>query len=542
MKRKLLPVLFLLLTALPVFARPPAGMQARLDQWIAGTRGGVAAAWVDGEGVVFFQAGQFDVASDPRPVTPDTAFEIGSMSKVFTALLLAESERQGKVSRQDAAAKYLLAPGDEAQAALARITLLSLTTHTSGLPRLPANIGPNPDGNPDPYAQYDHAALVAGLKLHGADSTVGRKVAYSNFGVAVLGEALGAAWGTTYTDALREHVLAPLGLKATSVGLTGTPPPADLAPGHAGGKTVPNWRWLAAAPCGGIRSSARDMAIFLTACLNPAGPLRPAIDATLESQRENEDAGGRIGLGWMLAGRAEHPVAWHNGATAGSHSVMAFDPKAGTGLVILANVQKGSEQLGFELLGAEMPKPRVALVEERAADYPGRYPLTPAFAITVTEAGGTIFGQATGQPKFSMRPLDRDRFSIVGVDAEISFERGADGKVAALVLHQNGRDLRGARGELPAAAKSIALPPEVLAEYPGSYPLSAAFVLTVTSENGTILVQATGQSKFPVQASAKDEFFYTAVEASISFQRDGAGKVSGLVLHQNGRDLPAKKQ
>ena len=127
---------------------------------------------------------------------------------------------------------------------------------------------------------------------------------------------------------------------------------------------------------------------------------------------------------------------------------------------------------------------------------------------------------------------------------EISFERNSGGKVAALVLHQNGRDQRAPRGELPpppAPAKEIALPVEVIHEYIGDYPLSPQFVLTVTESGGALFVQATGQRKFPVFASAKDEFFYKVVEARISFQRDGAGKINGLVLHQNGRDLPAKK-
>jgi len=540
MKMSLARLACLLLTAMPAFAQPPADTQARLDQWIKGRPGGVALAWVDAGGVTFLQAGRF-AADDPRAITPDTQFEIGSVTKVFTALLLMESERLGKVSREDSAAKYLLPPGDPAQAALAKITLGSLSTHTSGLPRLPANIGPNPDASPDPYAAYDRAALVEALRLHGPMATVGRKVAYSNFGVSVLGEALGAAWGGSYDDALRAHVLQPLGLKATSLGLAGQPPPADLAPGHSGGKKVPNWTFQACAPAGALRSSTRDLAVFLAACLDRAGPLRPAIDATIQAQREDADTDGKFGFGWMLAGSTERPVVWHGGATAGSHAFVAFNPKTGTGVAILANVQKGSEKLGFDLLGGEPPKPRSATVAN-AADYPGRYPLSPAFAITVTEAGGSLSGQATGQPRFGMRPVASDRFAIVGVDAEISFERGADGKVAALVLHQNGRDLRGERGELPPGPKTVTLPPETLAEYAGRYPAAPSFVLTVTVESGAVFVQATGQQKLPVQASAKDEFFYTVVDAKISFQRDAGGKVTGLVLRQNGRDLPAQKE
>jgi len=544
MKTKIPFLLLAALLAIPLAAaKPPPDIQNRLDAWIKGQPGGVAVAWVDADGATFFQSGQLD-AGDPRPITPDTQFEIGSVTKVFTALLLAEGECAGKVSRHDPAAKYLLPPADPAQAALAKITLLSLTTHTSGLPRLPANIGKNPDANPDPYAAYDRTALIEGLRMHGPGAVVGNAVSYSNFGVSVLGEALAAAWGTSYADALREHVLKPLGMKATTVGIAGSPPPVDLAPAHgANGQRVPNWSWQACAPCGGLRSSTRDMAAFLAACLGGRDtPLRAAFDATVQPQRTDDDVGGHIALGWMLTDDAERPIVWHNGATAGSHTFVAFSPKTGAGVAILANVQKGSEGLGFALLGGKPPQPRTTV--PNAFDYSGRYPFSPDFTIQITNANGSLFAQATGQPRLALRPAATDRFAVVGVPAEISFERDGDGKIAALVLHQNGLDQRAPRGELlppPPPPKEIALPVETLREYAGEYPLAPQFALTVTETDGALFVQATGQPKFPVFASARDEFFYRVVDARLSFQRDAAGKVTGLILRQNGANLPANK-
>ena len=526
-------------------AKPPPDIQQRLDAWIKGQPGGLAVAWVDADGSMFFQSGQFD-REDPRPITPDTQFEIGSITKVFTALLLAESERVGKVSRNDPAAKYLLPPDDPAQPGLARITLLSLTTHTSGLPRLPANIGPHPDANPDPYAAYDRAALVAGLRMHGPGAVVGGAVSYSNFGVSVLGEALAAAWGTSYADALREHVLVPLGMKVTTVGLAGTPPPADLAPAHAGEKRGPNWSWQACAPCGGLRSSARDMAKFLAACLGGrAAPLRAAFDATMQPQHAAPDFGGQIGLGWLIKGDQDKPVYWHSGATAGNHAFVAFSPKTGAGIALLANVQKGPEDLGFALLngGPALPPPReIALSGETLREYVGRYPLSPRFALTVTTRDGGFFVQGTGQGKLPFFASAKDEFFCKVVDARVSFLRNAAGNVTDLVLHQNGADQRAPRSELPPPSpQEIALPIETLREYIGEYPLAPQFVLMVTEADGALFVHATGQPEFPVFASAKDEFFYKVVEARLSFQRDAAGKVTGLVLHQNGVDQPAKK-
>jgi len=521
-------------------AKPPADVQARLDVYTNEQPGGVALAWVDADGEAFYFSGHLKAGDERRP-GPDTQFELGSITKVFTAVLLAESERAGCVSRNDPAAKFLLPVDDPAQAALAKISLLSLSTHSSGLPRLPANIGPDPDSSPDPYASYDRAALLEALKLHGPTAPVGRTAAYSNFGVAVLGEALAAAWKLPYHELLQQQVLSPMQLKATQVGLAGTAAPAELAPPHADLKPVAAWTWKAFAPAGGLRSNITDMARFVSECLGlRESPLRAAIDATLQPQRNADDVGGMIGLGWFVFEQPEHSVAWHNGATAGSHSFIAFDRKTRTGLVILANIPRRSEDLGFGLLGVKAPAPKLGKAKDPEA-YLGRYPLSPAFALDITTEKGVLFLQATGQPRLALSETKTDLFAVKGVPAEISFVRDENGKVVSLVLHQNGADVPGPRQPLPAAPVEIALPSEVLKDYVGSYALAPSFILTVSDENGALFVQATGQGKFPVFATAKDEFFYKVVNAQLSFERNAAGKVTGVVLHQGGRNLPGKK-
>jgi hypothetical protein len=393
----------------------------------------------------------------------------------------------------------------------------------------------------DPYATYDRAKLVEALKVHGPTAQVGGDPAYSNFGAAVLGEALASAWGVPYPRALAEHVLYPLGMKGTGLGIAGQPDPANLAPGHVAGRRVATWTFQAFAPAGAVRSTARDMALFAAAALGAGGtPLSGAFAATEAAQAPYADVGGHIGLGWMIVDDPDRPIIWHNGATAGSHSFIGLDKRHGSAVVILCNFQKASEKLGFGLLGSPGPKIASTAVPN-ASDYTGAYPLNPAFVIKVTTEGGSVFLQATGQPRIGLRPKSEDRFSVIGVAAEVSFERDASGKVVALVLHQNGLDQRGERGSLPPPPVQVSLPPETLRDYAGSYPLTPSFVITITVEDGALFAQATGQAKFPVFASAKDEFYYTIVDAQISFSRDAVGKVSGLVLHQGGQNIPASK-
>jgi CubicO group peptidase (beta-lactamase class C family) len=396
--------------------------------------------WIDSDGIVFLQSGVL-ARSNPRPISPDTQFEIGSVTKVFTALLLLGSERFGKVSRNDPAAKFLLSPNDPAQAMLSKITLLALATHTSGLPRLPSNFGPHPETKSDPYASYDRSQLIDALRLDGGKTLNGGTMNYSNFGAAVLGESLAAAWGTTYAGALQDHVLKPLGMTSTSLGLAGVLPPVNISPGHANGKTVPNWTFKAFAPAGALRSSARDLGIFLSALLGYNETiLRASINASLQPQYAADEVGGHIGAGWLLTDDTEKQVVWHNGATAGSHALIAFCPKTGVGLAILANVQKACEPLGFGLLGTKPPHPNTAIVKD-AADYVGRYAITPKFVLTVTEEQEMLYVQATAQGKLPVFPSARDEFFYKAVDAQISFQRDPAGTVTGLVLHQGARNL-----------------------------------------------------------------------------------------------------
>ncbi len=520
-------------------------VQAAIDAWNQGRSGGVAVAWVDEFGTRFFQTGRFS-RTDARPITPDTQFEIGSVTKVFTSLLLAEGERAGKVSRDDPVTKYLKIPAKpEDLVRIGKITLLMLATHTSSLPRLPANFAPS---NPqDPYADYTMDRLLAGLAASGATVEAPAPYAYSNFGAGVLGQALAAAWGESYPEALRRHVLEPLGLAHTSLALTGAPAAADLAPGHdAKGDAAANWTFDAIAPAGALRSSARDMALFLQACLGQRStPLVDAIAATIQPQRPLAGMPGSIGLAWHLTA-GDPPSVWHNGGTAGYHSFVGFEPHGRRAIVVLANTSASVDGLAFGLLrGGPKPAAEAAAVTPapavRPEEYVGRYPLAPTFVMSVTTDGGKLFVQATGQPQFLLLPAAADRFRVKDVDAEISFERDAAGKVAALVLHQNGVDQRAPRSEAKGPTE-VALPADVLREYVGEYQLAPNFVLSVTEDQGQLGVQATGQGRLPVFASARDEFFYKAVDAQITFQRDAAGRVSGLVLHQGGRDLPAARK
>ncbi|MGH3173846.1 MAG: serine hydrolase domain-containing protein, partial [Streptosporangiaceae bacterium] len=213
---------------------------------------------------------------------PETSFQIGSVTKVFTALVLADMAERGEVHLSDPAARYL--PGRVTVGP----TLADLATHTSGLPRLPRGLLPSALLHPgDPYARYPAGGLVRdarrALRAAPPAGSAQRPYVYSNFGFGLLGYLLGQAAGTPYETLVTTRICAPLGLPGTAF----TPPaPPWTAQGHRRGRPVRDWRLSAMAGAGGLYSTAADLARFLYACLLAvlAAPGTPAApDTALEA-------------------------------------------------------------------------------------------------------------------------------------------------------------------------------------------------------------------------------------------------------------------
>ena len=514
-------------------AAVPPNAQQSVERWLGEQPGGVAVAYADAGGVTFFNAGKF-AADDARPITPDTEFEIGSMTKVFTALLLADTVRAGKAT--------LEAPIG-APFAPTTITWQQLATHTSGLPRLPGDFRSGDSANP--YAEQDLARLEASWRSEAPKAKPGERMDYSNFGYAVLGQALAAAWGQPYPAVLKERILGPLGLKDTATAWREADP-ARLAPGHAEQGRAANWDLNAYAPAGALVSTTRDLARLAQACLGLVDtPLAPVLAEAAKPRAAGDMPGRQIGLGWIVEKRGATTIVWHNGGTGGYRSFVGYDAAKRVGVAVLTNHTRGVEPLGFALLaGIELPKPKESVSPaEKLKEYLGNYPLAPSFVIAVTAEGERLFIQATNQPRLALKALAADHYAVEGVTAEISFERDAAGKVAALVLHQNGMNQRAPHlppGAGPTAPKEVALTVAQLADYVGEFKLGPA-KFTVKVEADRLLVQLTGQAFYPVFASARDEFFYKVVNAQLSFVRGADGKVEALILHQNGRDQRAER-
>ena len=273
---------------------------------------------------------------DIRPLNGDTIFEIGSVTKVFTSLLLADMAARGEVALSDPISKYLPPDVKAPMRNNQSITLTDLATHTSGLPRLPTNFTPTDPANP--YADFSVPQLYQFLSTYTLSRDIGSQYEYSNLGGGLLGHLLARRAEMSYEALVRTRITEPLRMTSTTITLS-PDQRARLAVGHnAQLDRVANWDLPTLAGAGALRSSANDMSTFVEANLGLwTSPLASVMGAMLTTRRPTGAPGLDIALGWHILTRSGRNLVWHNGGTGGYRSFVGYDATARLGVVVLSN-------------------------------------------------------------------------------------------------------------------------------------------------------------------------------------------------------------
>jgi serine-type D-Ala-D-Ala carboxypeptidase/endopeptidase len=270
----------------------------------------------------------------------ETIFEIGSLTKPLTGLLLADLVSKGEVKLEDSINTLL--PEEARKPEFEAMTLQGLATHTSGLPRLPPNMNwlwMLRNGE-DPYGAFGETELYEGLSKT-TPKDIGKQSAYSNFGFGLLGFLLARSQAETYEQLLQRTIVQPLEMTSTYIGadpagVTVAPPLTDR--GRAGD------RWTFQEPmmgAGAVKSNLHDMLLFLNACLNESVLSQDLVFATQPYFKLSEF--DDVGLAWVISKQNNQTVIWHNGETGGYAAFLGFNPNTKQGLVILSNLTIGDE-------------------------------------------------------------------------------------------------------------------------------------------------------------------------------------------------------
>ncbi|MBU0494397.1 MAG: serine hydrolase [Chloroflexi bacterium] len=410
----------------------------------------IVVALVDASGTTFYSYGK--MSKDGAPVNDRTIYEIGSISKVFTAILLADLVERGVVTLDDPVEKYLPPEVRVPERNGKKITLAYLVTHRSGLPRMPTNWNPQDPDNP--YVDYTVEDLYEFLSSYTLPRDPGDQYEYSNAGAGLLGHVLARISGTSYEQLVIDRICRPLGMDDTVIALS-EEQRGRLARGHlalTGGQETANWDLLdSLAGAGALRSSAMDMARFAAANLGLyQTDLYPALKRAQQARADTDQPGGQIGLGWQIGTIGDIQIVGHDGGTGGYRSSCNLAPSRNAGVVVLSNSNYGIGGVSIGYIGVHVLAPQVALPRVRKpipvapsvlAAYVGTYEQPDLeLVLDVTVENGTLMIQARDKTRYPIYPESETEFFYKDMDVQITFQKDDQGSVVALVMHAGGQD------------------------------------------------------------------------------------------------------
>lgn len=511
-------------------------LRARFD----GDRTGacVQAALIEGASV---RRASFCARGSAAPPA-DAAFEIGSVTKTMTAILVADLIERGLWSLDDPIAKHL-PPGTTVPRQGARqILVRDIVTHSSGLPPLPALM--QPARQDDPYATLTEQQLLDSLAQARLTRPIGSQPEYSNFAMMVLSLAVsradGRGPGGDLERALRERLFEPLKMSGSHV--VRAPAGQPLATGHlsTGEATVPWTITPSLAGVGMVRAPMADMVRYAQAVLNPDGTaLGAAIRRTLQPLAHG------FGMNWLRSQVGDAELVAHEGGTGGFSSTLVLWPARQQAVVLLADTalaDLGSMgDVAMALLGRiaapQPPRRAVVMPETLRQALPGDYDLA-GMTLRISERDGRVFARAAGQPEIELRADSRGDLYPTLISALMTPQlRG--GRVETFVWRQGGGALEGRRLGTQRAytAQNPAWQP-----WAGEYALLPGLDLRVFEEGGRLMLQGSGQGAFAVEVIGDDEVESKAVGVRVRFRRNAQGEVIGITFMQGGQTLQAPRK
>lgn len=489
--------------------------------------------------------GMADVAAK-TPMQADMALRLGSITKQFTAVAVMLLADEGKLAVGDPITKYLPDFPEHG------ITIEHLLTHTSGI----VNYTDKPGFGKLMEQSLSQTQMIDTFRNDALDFKPGTQFKYSNSGYFLLGAIIEKVSGTGYADFLRQRIFTPLAMQHSGYG-DSEPAGIARASGHSAGPNGVqgsgpiNMAWPYSA--GALTSNVDDLARWNDAVrggklLKPESWKRVFSPYPLADGKTSD-----YGYGWNL-GKLRGHASWnHGGGIPGFRSEAVYLPKDGVYVAALANmIGTGSPPLPLIVnkaaaLAAGDPYPtqvKISLPEKVLDSMVGVYKINDKTSRVIRRDGDHLVMQRTGGPLTPLWAHTATGFFLSDSLVQLEFQRDASGKVTALTFTQDdGTSTVQQRisDVAPAAPAEIKLAGSVFDQYVGRYEITPSFIITVSRDGDKFVAQATDQPPFQIFPRSETRFFVKVVEAELQFDKDTSGKVSQLVLHQNGRALPGKR-
>ncbi len=482
------------------------------------------------------------------PVDPVDTFRLGSITKQFTAVAILQLVEAGKISLDDDITKYV----PEVQTGGHKITLTHLLTHTSGLP----SFTDQPEFRAARTHEMTLSETLALIKDKPAHFAPGTDWAYCNTGFRLLGAVIEKVSGQRYGDYVEDHIFKPAGMTHSGYGWTDR-----IFPGRVPGYTQGSDGKPANAPyigmsvphgAGALMSSVDDLwkweqALAAGKLVSPALLARAYTPVRLEDGRSTG-----YGFGWGIGSLSGHETVEHGGGIEGFSTYVIRVADAGVYVAVLVNSDRPkappgviARRLASLVLGKAVPVASVTVGPDVLQKYAGVYRLSGDWKLGFVVENGQLVIKRQGGSSIPLQARSQTEF--FAPDSEVLFEFIPDpaGAAQRLLRHPaQGPDSYGIRVAEPLedpVKPSVSVASELLDQYIGDYQLAPDFILTVRRVGTNLTAQATGQGATDLVAESLVRFHVKQVKAAIEFKTDANGRVTSLVLFQNGNEIPAKR-
>lgn len=552
--------------ATSIAAEVKENIKRRVDQ---GINTGIVVGVITPKGTEFFSYGYKSLISKEL-INENSVFEIASISKTFTGIMLAEMVVNDDLTLNDPLQNLLPSEVKVPTRNQENILLVHLANHTSGLPRMPANF--NMSNLINPFVNYSEEHSYEFLNSYELPRDIGLNYEYSNYGFGLLGHALATKEEMTYKDLLLGKICEPLKLNHTNTVFT-PDMIANLAKGHKLGVEVTNWDYQSCfAGAAGIRSTPGDMVKYLSYNM---GLLPTNLSKAMQLSHKNTRVNGespQIGLAWNITPLDEMEIVWHDGETGGYRSFIGFQKNGNKGVVVLTNSNADINDIGMHLLepsnSLKSPKPSIGIKLRRIIESEGVRELERTylelkenhaedFEFDENELemlGDLYFDQGEMEKAVSVFKINTDAFpnssysflSYGRALAELGHEKEAilalkksidlySGNTASMqLLEKLGADTETFK-------KEITIEESILDSYTGKYELLPSLILEIFREGTQLKVSASGKPQHLIYPKSQNIFYYKTLPAQIIFNLDDSGETKSLTFIQEGEKIVAYK-
>jgi len=481
------------------------------------------------------------------PVEPDMIFRLGSVTKQFTAVAILILAEQGKLSLDDEITKFL----PDYPAKTQRVTVEQLLTHTSGIKSYTSL----PEWLLIWRKDTELNDLIGLFKDKPSDFAPGERWSYNNSGYVLLGAIIEKVSGQSYQDFVEKNIFQRLGMAHSFYDNTARVIPRRVT-GYSKGKdgyiNAPYLSMTQPHAAGALVSSVDDLALWDAALYTDKLVKQETLKRAWTPAKLTNGKPTHYGFGWAINSYEGHTVIEHGGGINGFSTYALRMPEDRVFVAVLTNKDSGGPgparvvlKIAALTVGKPYREPTVINLGPSVLDsYIGVYQLNEKEEAIIRREGEKLFVSFPGAGKTEINPSSETEFFIKDSRSRLNFTRNAGGLVTGFVLTgSSGPDQEATKTtkSLPAERQAIVLDWAVYDGYVGEYEIAPSFSLTITKEGSKLMAQASGQPKLELFPESPTKFFVREASIQIEFVVDGSGKATSLVLHQGGRQLPAKR-